>query len=323
LEQPVGRLTQFRLYPVRSLWSLGSGWAAVGGGLAASGLALSPETLLDLLIVWFLADPILGVVWDLGVGYVASSRQPGIWHRLLSPGLPESAPPVRLFPYTQAGSPGYKLAHRLGQVCHWWRTTFRDQHKDVAALAIALGLAVLVGIILGWTVMVLVLASVTLSWLASLAGKRNAAQDRTGLASDRANIGILWHSLGEFGIPWLIGATVLGKATWPVVLLGTCYTISYFAFTRPAPHFRLMGTSQGTAALLLFALRRPQMAGALAILLMPQWAVFLWANFLAARPAPSPPGSEARDGSALPSTYMRYLQPFVIFSMLMAALALT
>lgn len=323
MEQPIGRLTQFRLYPVRSLWSLGSGWAAIGGGLAASGLALSPETVLDLLVVWFLADPILGVIWDLGVGYAASSRQPGIWRRLLSPGLPESAPPVRLFPYTRAGSPGHKLAYRLGQVNRWWGTTFRDQQHDFAALAIALGLAVLMGIVLGWNVLALVLVSVALSWLASLADKRNAAQDRSAASGDQANVGILWHSLGEFGIPWLLGATVLGKAAWPVVLLGVCYTISYFALARPIHHFRLIGASQGTAALLLFALRRPQMAGALAILLMPQWAVFIWANFLAAQSVPSPSGSEDAEGSTLPSTYVRYLQPFVIFSMLVSALALT
>jgi hypothetical protein len=323
LEQPVGRLTQFRLYPVRSFWSLGSGWAAVSGGLAASGLALSPETLLELLVVWFLADPLLGVVWDLGVGYGAPSQQTGIWRRLLSPGLPESAPPVWSLPYTRVGSPGYKLAHRLGQLRRWWGTTFRDQQRDFAALAVALGLALLVGTILGPPVLALVLSSVTLSWLASLADKGNTAQDRTGQASDRANIRTLWHSLGEFGIPWLIGVTVLGKVTWPVVLLGMCYTVSYFALTQPAFHFGLMGASQVTAALLLFALRSPQVAGAVAILLMPQWAVYVWANFLGHQPAPSPSGSGSADGSTLPSTYARYLQPFVIFSMLMAALAIT
>jgi hypothetical protein len=322
LEQSIGRLTQFRLYPVRSLWSLGSGWAAIGGGLAAGGLALAPETALDLLIVWFLADPILGVIWDLGVGYALSSQQPGIWSQLLSPGLPESVPPLRLFPYMRAGSPGYKLAHRLGQLSRWWATSFRDQQHDFAALAIALGLAVAMSIILGWNVLALVLASVALSWLASVADERSAAQDRSTPVSNRANMGILWHSLGEFGIPWLIGATVLGKATWPVVLLGMCYTISYFALTRPSHLFRLMGASQGTAALLLFALRRPQMAGALAILLMPQWAVFIWANFLATQSAPSPSVSGDAEGSTLPSTHMRRLQPFVIVSMLMAALAL-
>jgi hypothetical protein len=311
LEQPVGRLTQFRLYPVRSFWSLGSGWAAVSGGLAASGLALSPETLLDLLVVWFLADPILGVVWDLGFGYAASSLQPGIWHRLLNPGLPESAPPVRLLPYTRAGSPGYRLAHRLGQLRRWWGTTFRDQQRDFAALAIALGLAMLVGIILGRTVLALVLASVILSWLASVADKRTAA------------VRPLWHSLGEFSAPWLMGAVALGKVTWPVVLLGICYTITYFALTQPTRHFRLIAASQATAALLLFALRHPQMAGALAILLMPQCAVYVWTNFPGRQSAPSPSGSGSADDSTPPNTYVQYLQPFVIFSMLMAALAIT
>jgi len=85
LDQPVGRITQLQLHAVRPLWSVGPGWAAVGGALASGGVALSPEKLLALVLVWLLADPGVGVVWELGGGDASPGRTGGIWRWLLSP----------------------------------------------------------------------------------------------------------------------------------------------------------------------------------------------------------------------------------------------
>jgi hypothetical protein len=309
LDQPVGRITQLRLYPIRPLWSVGPGWAAVSGGLAAGGFSLSPETLLSFLLVWLLADPVLGVMWSLSTGGSPSEGASGIWRRLLAPQLPDVAPPLRLLPYTQPGSPGRRLADRLGRLRLWWQDTFwPEAGQEFATVIAALGLALLLGAILGRDVLALVLITFSLSWLAAL-----TQGERTPETPARGDVVNLWRALAEFGIPWLIGAVVLGRPSWVVITLGACYTITYFGLmrqaTRSSHDFRLTGVSQATAALLLAGLRHPLAAGATAILLLPQWGLRTWTT------------GESRDHSGASGPYLRGVQLFVILGMLVAALA--
>lgn len=290
----MGRVTQFRLYPVRPPWALGSGWAAVAGALASGGFALSPTMLLKLLGIWLLADPVLGVMWDLGV-------DGGIWRRLFGPKLPDAAPPLPLLPYTQPGSPGRRLADRLGRLRLWWFGTFWPQAgREFASLITALGLALLLGLILGRNALALVLLSVALSWITVL-GMSGAPAHRP--------LTFLWRALAEFGIPWLIGALVLGSPSWAVIAFGLCYTLTYFGLIHHAGSFRLIGASQATSALLLAGLRHPLAAAAAAILLVPQWGLCMWA------------GDQSGHNPAAYRSYLRGVQLFVILSMLVAALA--
>jgi hypothetical protein len=324
LDQPVGRIIRLRLYPVRPFWSLGSGWVALSGGLAVGGFSLSPVTLLHLLLIWLLADPVLGVVWDLGVGSsTLSMRQRGIWRRLLSPRLPDSAPPVRLLPYTQAGSPGYRLAQRLGRLSRWWQGTFwPEAGREFATLVAGLGLALLLSAILGHNVLALALVSIILSWLAVLSQESDMAGESAQRAGGQKGIVTLWHALGEFGIPWLIGSVVMGGPSWAVILLGVCYTIAYFGLVYDAHDFRLMGASQGTVALLMAGLRHPLAAGATAILLMPQWGLHAWTTHPLTDDRTGQDSGRSGDYSIAFGAYLRAVQPFVIVSMLIAALAI-
>ena len=319
LDQPVGHIIQLRLYPIRRFWSLGSGWAAIGGSLAVAGFVLSPEFLLHLFLVWLLADPILGAVWDLGAGHTPRLGHRGIWRRLLSPRLPDVAPPVRLLPYTQPGSPGGWLAQHLGQLRLWWHDTFwPEAGREFATLIAALGLALLLGTFLGRDVLVLVLLSIAFSWLAVLSlgqgTPTGVAQPVTGYEDGVA----LWHALGEFCIPWLIGAVVLGGPSWAVVVLGVCYSVTYFGLIRFTRGFRLIGISQVAAALLLAGLRHPLAAAATVILLMPQWGLYIWA----ANPPAEQAGENSSDYSSAAGAYLRSVQPFIILSMLLGALAI-
>jgi hypothetical protein len=302
LDQPVGHITQLRLRPIRPLWSVGPGWAAIGGAVASGGFALAPQTLLSLVLTWLLADAVLGVVWDLGSG------QGGIWRALLTARLPDSAPPLRFLPYTQPASPGRRLAERLSRWRRWWQETFSPRAgAEFAALVAALGLALLLGAILGRDALALTLLSIALSWLAALAHKSERATSQGVVA--------LWQTLGGFGIPWLLGSLVMGRPTWAVAALGTCYAITYFGLIhqaigealRPqaAPGFRLIGASQVAAILLLAGLRYPLAAGAAAILLLPQWGLHTW----------------AADHPAAPGAFLRCIQPFVVLSLLIAAWA--
>jgi len=282
---------------------VGPGWAAVGGALASGGVALSPEKLLALVLVWLLADPVLGVVWDLGVGDTSPGGKGGIWRRLLNPQLPDVAPTVSFLPYTQPGSPGRRLAERLSRLRLWWRETFRPEvGTEFAALIAALGLALLLGAILGHNTFAFVLLYIVLSWLAALLSKGT-----THPTGGYQGVVTLWHALADFGLPWLMGAVVLGKPTWTVIALGGCYAITYFGLIRQTaqstPNFRLIGASQVTVAWLLVGLRHPLAAGVTAILLLPQWGLRTWADYPAAGPT------------------LRGAQPFVILSMLVAALA--
>jgi hypothetical protein len=192
----------------------------------------------------------------------------------------------------------------MGRLAHWWQTSFQPHAAgDFATILAALGLALLAGIILGPAVLALVLASILLSWLAVLSEERGYGQ---------ASLGAFWHALGEFGVPWAIGAVVAGGLSWPVALLGTCYTIAYFGFVRPERNFRLIAGSQVTASLLLAALRQPLAAGAATILLLPQWGLHTWHTYLNGRA-----GAHHAD-----SATWRGMQPFIILSLFVSALAI-
>jgi len=302
LDQPVGHITQLRLHPIRPLWSVGPGWAAIGGAVASGGFALAPQTLLTLVLVWLLADAVLGVVWDLGVGDTSPSGKGGIWSALLAPRLPDAAPPLHFLPYTQPASPGRRLAGRLSRWRRWWQETFSPQvGAEFAALVAALGLALLLGAILGRSTLALTLLYIALSWLAALAYNRERASSQ--------GMGALWHTLAGFGIPWLMGSLALGRPTWVVIALGSCYAITYFGLVHQGaqgtPGFRLIGASQAAAVFLLAGLGYPLAAGAVAILLFPQWGLHTWAV----------------DHPAAPDSYLRRIQPFVVLSVLIAAWA--
>jgi len=104
----------------------------------------------------------------------------------------------------------------------------------------------------------------------------------------------------------------MGGPSQAAALLGMCYTITYFGLIRGAHGFGLIGTSQATAALLLAGLRHPMAAGATAVLLMPQWGLYAWTAHVERSSGVHPAAS---------SRYLRYAQPFVFVSMLIAALA--
>jgi hypothetical protein len=283
----------------------------VSGGLAVAGSPLSLVTLLTLALVWLLADPVLGVTWDVGVG---NTHQRGIWCRLINPRLPDTAAPLRLLPYTQAGSPGYRLARHLGRLRRWWRETlWPEAGREFATLVAGLVLATLLGAILGRDVLILVLVSVLLSWLAMLSERRDTNRDPAQRTRGRKDFATLWYALGEFGVAWLIGALALGGLSQAAALLGVCYTITYFGLIRGTDGFRLIGASQATAALLLAGLRHPMAAGATAILFLPQWGLHTWAARVE---------GSSKDQRTIFEGYQRYAQPFVLVGMLIAALAL-
>ncbi|MCS7260909.1 MAG: hypothetical protein NZ765_09035, partial [Anaerolineae bacterium] len=80
MEQFIGHTFQLRVRLRAPLWQLGAGWAALGGVMASGSLSGNDATLLarvgTVLLVWLLADPVLGTLWELG------TAPHGVWTRL-------------------------------------------------------------------------------------------------------------------------------------------------------------------------------------------------------------------------------------------------
>ena len=303
MDQPVGHSIQVRLFLIRPIWRIGPGWAAVGGVLASGALLAAPGHLLTLLLVWFIADPLLGTVWDMGVGGSSTSAHRGVWRRLLTEQRPGHGSALVVFPYTQPDSRGQQLAERLGRFWCWWRESFwPEAGHEFITVALGLGVALLLGAVLGPAVFVLVVFSVVLSWLAAVSpdeppSHSPASPARAGNAT--------WRGLAEFGIAWLIGSVALGKASPLVVALGVCYTATYLGLLRQPDRLWLAGAGQFAVTCLLVGLRYPLAAAVTAITLVPQG------------------GLRARVGSpGARGLCVRVVQPFILVSMVAAALAI-
>ena len=302
MDQPVGHSIQVRLFLIRPIWRMGPGWAAVGGVLASGALPSVPEHLLTLLLVWFIADPVLGTVWDVGVGGPSAPAQRGVWRRLLTEERPGHGSALVIFPYTQAGSRGQQLAERLGRARWWWRESFWPEAGDeFITVALGLGVALLLGAVVGPAVLVLIVFSVALSWLAAFS--QDEASSHSPSSPARAG-NSTWHGLAEFGIAWLIGSVALGQPSPLVIALGVCYTATYLGLMRQPDRFWLAGAGQFAVTCLLIGLRHPLAAAVTAITLVPQWGL---------RTRAGSPGASG--------PYLRAVQPFILVSMVAAALA--
>jgi hypothetical protein len=166
VERSAGPSLQVWFRPLRPLWYLGPGWAAIGGGLAAGAFSFAPAQVLTLLLAWYLADPLLGTIWELGVGASVPGVQRGIWFRLLRDPHPEDAAPLVILPYTRPGSPGWRLARWMGRLRDWWRADFwPEMGHAFVTLAVGLGAALAAGAALGRVVTALAAFSAALSWL--------------------------------------------------------------------------------------------------------------------------------------------------------------
>ena len=299
----MGHSTQVRLFLIRPIWRIGPGWAAVGGVLASGALLSAPEHLLTLFLVWFIADPVLGTVWDVGVGGSSTRAYRGVWRRLLTDQRPGHSSALVIFPYTQPDSRGQQLAERLGRFRCWWRESFwPEAGYEFVTVALGLGVALLLGAVVGPAVLVLVVFSVALSWLAAFS--QDEALSHSPSSPARAG-NATWRGLAEFGIAWLIGSVALGQPSPLVIALGVCYTATYLGLMRQPDRFWLAGAGQFAVTCLLVGLRHPLAAAVTAITLVPQWGL---------RARAGPPGASG--------AYLRAVQPFILASIVVATLAI-
>lgn len=303
MDRTVGHSLQLTVRLRAPLWHVGAGWAALGGALASGVLArdavwpLSQPLggLLTLVLVWLLADPLLGTVWEMAAGWN------GFRNERPSTASPDVGQPVHWLPYTQPGSPAWRLAVRMGT----WRTAGRAQPVGPETPAVhgvlsALALALIVAAVLGYGVILLVVASTVLAWLAT----RLSGGDRAGAAGHLPTGPATIRALGIFGIPWLIGCAAAEVPVWPAVLLGLCLTIAYVGVLQDPLRFRLIGGGQLAMVSLLAGLHQPLAAAVGGVALTAQWVL---ASTAGRHPPDRPRGA---------------VQPFILIGLLVAALAL-
>jgi hypothetical protein len=255
MQQPFGHTLKFRLLLSQGWLSLGPGWAAVAGALSTG--QGNFNQLWQLVGLWLLADPLLGVLWDLAV-------QQRLWQRLAKAQLP---PPPRYgfsLPYAQPGSPGGQFVLYVRRYRLWWQEDFWPQFGDQAAtfifsafLALAIA-ALLRPAIFGLTMLAIIFILFAAFKPASL----------TSTGGGRLQTAV------QLFLPWLMGILLWSNLAFFPLALAVCYGAVYLGGLRMlGRHHRaewLFFGGQMAAVLLLLGLRLLPGAAAGAILLAAQ-----------------------------------------------------
>lgn len=259
-----GRLIGLRMEMSSSSIRLGSAWAALCGAVASGQMGLKAQSLLLLLLVLFLVDPVLGGIWRLVVDTD--------WFAPFARGhLSRGEIPSKSLPYTSPGSPGYRASRWLAGVLAWWRTDFRPHvGAEFLSLILTLAVAMVLASLLRPLVALLTLVALVLMAVVLFFRRREA-------------ISFSLRAILELGLPWLIGHLAFGSLNWKSVAFALAYTVAYYACFvlldgRRRSAMRLLNGSQIVAVALLIILKEPILAGIAGLLLLPQLLLqpFLW-----------------------------------------------
>ncbi|MBN1995788.1 MAG: hypothetical protein JW953_24090 [Anaerolineae bacterium] len=215
MQRPLGHTLYLTLSLAQPWLRLGPGWAALAGALSTGQATFNLSTLLSLLGLWLLVDPILGGLWDLSV-------QQGLWRRIATAQL--EPPPAYGFslPYTQPGSMAGRLALQLRRYQVWWQKSYWPAYgRKFIAFWLATILALLLGLFLAPAIFWLTLLAVCLTIL--------AGQISTDLTT--AQRGCL-PALVELLLPWSMGLA-LWSALSPFGLIPAfCFWATYLGGLR-------------------------------------------------------------------------------------------
>jgi len=270
-----------RFIPNRTWLALGPGWAVLAGGLAANGLALATDLLLKLGLLWLLADPLLGTVWEL-------LTQRAVWLRLKRPQPPPAVHLKPVLPYLSKDSAGYRLLV-------FWTHVSTLPNGEGYSLFIAVLLALFMASLLGWVVVLYALISLFLAIL---------IREREG--------GFFWRSMALFLLPYLMGLFVMNRIGLYAILFGGAYWCVYFGLlwlgTGQMKGARLVIMGQAVTALLLFSLSAPLMATPVALAAI--FSILLRSQ-----------AQTACDPDRAAAWYVKYLTPFLWLGLFISAIA--
>lgn len=243
----------------------------LAGALSTGFVDFNWTTLLQLLSLWLVVDPIFGTLWELAV-------ERGLWRAIGAAKLPPPPPHGFWLPYVRPHTPGGRLVRQVRRYQAWWRMDYWPQRRDeITAYAFGTVLALLITLFL----------KPAIFWLALLALALiiTAGQGNDGLAGPA---GGRLQSVVQFLIPWAMGA-LLGGALTPLSLItAVCYWVTYLGGLRLLGHHEraqyLFFLGQIAVICLLLALRLLPGAAIVGVLLLAQQIVRTrhnpWETFL-------------------------------------------
>ena len=260
-----GRLISLRVeMGPYSAWPA-SAWAALCGAVAARQMGLKVQSLLLLLLVLFLVDPVLGSIWK----FVVDTD----WFAPFTLGhLSKGEIPLKSLPYTSPGSPGYRASRWLSAVLAWWRRDFRPRVGiEFLSLILTLAVAITLASLLGRLVAILTLVAFVLMALFLFSSRQ------------RGTLSFSLRAILELGLPWLMGHLAFGLLNWESAAFALAYTVAYYACFvlldgRRSTATRLLNGSQIVVVALLIVVKEPILAGIAGLLLLPQLLLqpYLW-----------------------------------------------
>jgi len=268
---------------------LGPTWATLCGVAASNAFHWQSGDWLHLALLPLLVDAGWGTLWTAmaSTDWALPIHRLRNWHknRMITP-----------LPYTLPGTPGGRIGHWLGRLGTWWQEAFWPTcGSAIGAIVVALPTTALLGALLGPELLLLSGAALALMQLGVI------------WEGGRDSVPPGWDGLIAVALPWLAGHATFGSVTLPSAGLAALLAMAWgSAWTTASRRARtvVIGSQLASAACLV-ALHRPLAAGALLLLLVPQIALLPWIplNLPAKR-------------------YVRYMRPWLMAAMAVAALAL-
>src|SRR5262245_64967082 len=140
---PFGHSFNLSFSPARRWLKLGPAWAALAGVISAGVFPLDLATVVRVVSLWLLVDPLLGTLWEL-------SGPQGLWRRLYQAQLPASPRYGFALPYAQPGSVAGTFSVWVRRYRRWWREEYwPEAGSGVVTFGLGIVLALLLALALG------------------------------------------------------------------------------------------------------------------------------------------------------------------------------
>jgi len=265
LEPPFGHSFKITLTLARPWQRSGPGWAALAGALSTGQFAFNLSLMMQLVSLWLLVDPLLGMLWDLSV-------EQGLWRKITTAQLGSAATTGFSIPYVQSDSTAGRFVLLVRRYQRWWRESYWPENRQ-AMTSFWLGtlLALLIALFLSTTMFWLTLLTIALIILAGQLSRELSSPQGGRL-----------QSVVQWLLPWCMGI-VLWSSLWPLGLaLAVCYWGTYLGMLRMLGQHHhaeiLFFVGQAATVVLLLGLQALPGAAIISVLLVAQWLLKLKFN---------------------------------------------